>query len=354
MALNKIIQSRLKFNNTYFVAFAFTFLTLGLNQKLLAARGMIEAGNGFSIDCARTQNFTNADYRSIKNVFQADGITMDQLIYATSKDRPSIEALSPFRVAQNLNYPELYAILGYTGSGYEPINAALWQKNSAEIERLSMSIRVLCSALNKLPNYVGEVVRGTTKPGDLEYLNKGDVWSPKSFMSTSIGSAQLYKKLPVQIKIYSKSGKRIESFSFYDKNSSKPESEVLFIPRSNFVIKEKIVTKRPGMSDRYYVEVEEIEDSFVPSFFEAGPQKIEVSGSASESGGFMSSSEENSRELALAQCESEKQEQDIKGTCYIDCTDEGDSTSCRWKASDWFDMNPFYNQKHLDGYYRIR
>lgn len=354
MSLNKVIQSRFKLNNSYFVAFAFTFLSLGLNQNLLAARGMIEAGNGFSIDCSRTQNFTNTDYRSIKNVFKADGITMDQLIYATSKERPPIEALGSFRVAQNLNYPELYAILGYTGGGYEPINTALWRKNSAEIERLSVPIRVLCSGLNKLPNYVGEVERGTTQPGDLEYLNKGDVWSPKSFMSTSIGSVQLYKKLPVQIKIYSKNGKRIDSFSFYDKNSSKPESEVLFIPRSNFVIKEKIVTKRPGMSDRYYVEVEEIEDSFVPSFFEAGPQKIEVSGSVSEPKGLWSSSEENSRELAQTQCESEKQEQDIQGTCHIDCTGEGDTTSCRWKASDWFSMSPFYNQKHLDGFYRIQ
>lgn len=117
----------------------------------------------------------------------------------------------------------------YTGIGYEPINATLWGKPVAASwgtkEQIGSAIDVLRSALNKLPNHIGSVVRRTDMPS--EFLAKHEVGSiveHKGFSSATYGDKDVFDYQPHRLVIHSKSGKRIDWISQYDKS----ELEVLF------------------------------------------------------------------------------------------------------------------------------
>lgn len=317
-------------------------------------RGRIETASGLRINCSRPAYYTNAEYRRLREFLDASPIKLGHLLYATSTERPEIGELAEFRRAAALNPAELYAILAYTGGAYENINRPLWTDDAAGISAMRLPVSVICSGLSKLPNYSGEVRRGTFYAGDLERLREGDIYVNKAFMSTSIGQVDLYSRLPVQLRILSKNGKRIDHLSSYDEHSVTPEKEVLFIPRSRFMIKSKKVSEKNYK--RYYeIELEELDaPAEVFGSAPAPAQPLLVGGEVSAADGLWSSSDAESRKRAEETCRERKAAADILGECHVRCVTAGKVAQCSWAASDWMTINPFTLRDAMDAFYKVK
>ncbi|MBF0135505.1 MAG: ADP-ribosyltransferase domain-containing protein [Magnetococcus sp. DMHC-1] len=134
---------------------------------------------------------------------------------------------------------DLASLRNYTGltpsadqRSYQVINGALRSGDEAELARLAPLIETLKSALAKLPDYVGDVVRATDLPENIaESIVPGGIYSDAGFMSTAIGETSFKGKYLFFIK--SKTGKWIEPFSFYPE-----QKEVLYPPGAGFVIRD--------------------------------------------------------------------------------------------------------------------
>jgi hypothetical protein len=132
---------------------------------------------------------------------------------------------------QSLTLEERYALFSYTHDSYKELNAQLRNNNLSEA---NLALRdAISSGLNKLPNYNGICVRGTSKK-EVENLTVGELFIPPNFLSSTKG-----EKLPndyldqdVLLKINSKSGKLIKNFSKFPE-----ENEIIFNFGSKFVIR---------------------------------------------------------------------------------------------------------------------
>lgn len=114
--------------------------------------------------------------------------------------------------------------------------------------------RMTTSALNKLPDFVGTVLRGTKMPknmsnSDIENMYKpGSTITEKSFTSTS-SSSDLKFRGELQYVIESKTGKDISDIS-----DSRQEKEILFRPNANFN-----VTGFKKTDSGYEIRLEEVD-----------------------------------------------------------------------------------------------
>ena len=120
---------------------------------------------------------------------------------------------------------ELTAVYAYTTSdgswGYGPLNRALRSTDRARRARMQAYKDTLKSALAKLPDYRGQVRRGTTLPSDVfARYREGQIAPPDGFLSSSRGEGWSGDHKFV---IESLHGKRVEQFSAYES-----EREVLF------------------------------------------------------------------------------------------------------------------------------
>lgn len=182
--------------------------------------------------------------------------------YQFSKKKKPFSALSKH---------EVFALFDYIEWGYQTFNRALWSEQSNNpLER--GEIRLLTSALNKLPSYRGRVYRGEIDPfvqEDMNDLNDriaslipGQPYLFKGFMSTTLAKnaqGKAYRENRVIVyEVKSKHGKNVAPLS-----SRLEENEILFRPGTWFQVLDlrKIPKKR---SDRYpldyqwYVKLEEL------------------------------------------------------------------------------------------------
>ena len=149
----------------------------------------------------------------------------------------------------NLSDAELVAIRSYTEQAFRFLNKAL-REGGSEASKYRNFVEVLNSALSKLPNYTGEVGRGTSLPADaLAEHQVGATLIYKAFTSTSTetGHDEIHRFI-----IRSKTGKRIAPFSVFS-----GEDEVLFRSGTRFrVVSRKEHTGKEGVVEFVLDEVE--------------------------------------------------------------------------------------------------
>ncbi len=127
--------------------------------------------------------------------------------------------------------PELLAIREYSGASYAPINRYLWDISNRKKQRIvEGAVKTLASGLNKLPNFIGPVLRGDHLPerDNLAKYVPGHVVSIDTFLSTSFRRPFPGSTL---FTIHSKTGKRIDWLSRFPE-----EAEVLFSAGSQFYV----------------------------------------------------------------------------------------------------------------------
>lgn len=183
-----------------------------------------------------------------------------------------------------LNSAEIYALHEYTLFRYSEINRALRQHDLYKLSEWNLAIRIMISALNKLPTYgksnepwnfylgqkpLRRVIGGyAEKPGDAvaayaaarriyDSVSVNALFSDAAFMSTSGGNKKVFSdaiekaNLVVFIKNY-KSGKLIASLS------GKPdEEEVLFPPAIRFRVLNKREASLANGSKQLQIDLEE-------------------------------------------------------------------------------------------------
>lgn len=324
-------------------------------------RGLISISENKSIDCSKSYLFSNAQYRSTKSIFVTPHLKMADLIYFFSTENLPLKISSVYLPMQNLNYPEISAILSYTAGGYEIINPPLWQMNVKRIEELSLPIKVLCSALSKFANFSGEVYRGGNVIGEFETLEKGDIYTNHAFMSTSIYPVPVYLTRPLQLKIVSKQGKKVEALSNYQNNPIMNEREVLFIPETKFLIIDKEIITVANGNKQYQITMEELvpEEQGLPAGVEhndarnqeAAPiptQLTHIEGAVTAPPKWYLTNERSSKNSAEDECETQKSANDIQGPCYIKCFKLKSGVNCQWKSSDWYERDPFEHSEEMN------
>lgn len=143
---------------------------------------------------------------------------------------------------------ELLAIRLYTGEDYKTINSAL---RSKQVSRgvIQYYVQTLDSALSKLPDYKGVVLRGSNLPVAVEkdYV-EGNIVSDLAYMSTS---KTIKYNGKYQFKIHSQSGKYVDAISH-----NKGEEEVLFARNTKF----KILKVEAKSDQEVHVEMIEIKE----------------------------------------------------------------------------------------------
>jgi hypothetical protein len=142
---------------------------------------------------------------------------------------------------QGLSNTDILAIVTYTGNDFYFINHAL--RSGSDLESVLPHVFALDEALAKLPDYVGDVKRGTDLPENvLAIYQPGNIVSDPAFLSTS---KKTEYSGPHRLLIHSKTGKDISTFSNFGS-----EDEVLFRPDVKFR-----VIKRTTTSD-HVIEIE--------------------------------------------------------------------------------------------------
>ncbi len=139
---------------------------------------------------------------------------------------------------------EMAARYAYTTSdskwGYGPLNQALRTGSPKQRTKYENYRRTLSDALAKMPDYQGEVRRGTTLPDDvLDGIEKGGIFEERGFFSTSHSGEAAFGG-PHEFVVQSRHGKRINGASAFPS-----EREVLFTSGTRFEV-ERIRPKGKG------------------------------------------------------------------------------------------------------------
>lgn len=138
-----------------------------------------------------------------------------------------------------LTLPEQVALRHYTGDGYRNLNQmlnGLIKDGDPLYSELVAASKVLSSALDRLPNHVGQVVRRTQMPE--AFLAKhqiGDTVDYNAFTSTTYGDSDVFSHHPHRLVIKSKTGKSVNFISEYKDQ----EYEVVFNRPKRFRIKDR-------------------------------------------------------------------------------------------------------------------
>jgi len=190
----------------------------------------------------------------------------------SGKDLPSHifkDFMSPFYRAKGFQFLhplEEQVVREYTmGNEW---NSKLWDGNLSNLEILRT--KLLCSALNKLPNYEGVVFRGAEIPEEMiSHIKPGSIYVHRSFLSASplFWQAERFAK-NVRYVIYSKTGKDIQELS-----TNPMEREVLFGFGAEFYV-HKIVTGQLGSRVIYLEEVKRIVQTVTASNLEEAKEKM--------------------------------------------------------------------------------
>jgi hypothetical protein len=143
-------------------------------------------------------------------------------------------------------------IFKYSEDGYEDLNEKLRLSEGKDISAFGI---LLDECLSKLSNYQGIVFRGVGFPKYKidEYLIKlsnSEYVTEKAFLSTSLKASEAYKYGTTTLRIFSKTGKAIESISKYQN-----EKEILFRYNTKFEI---IAVDFDKENNKYFISLEEL------------------------------------------------------------------------------------------------
>ncbi len=131
---------------------------------------------------------------------------------------------------------ELIAIIGYTGMDYSRLNEAL-RGSTGDLKKLASYVQHADEGLAKLPNYRGEVYRGTyLQSSELAKYKPGREVIEDAFTSTSKNPSTAFGG-NTKFVIESKTGTDVESLS----QLGNMEAEVLFRPATRFLVVDKVV-----------------------------------------------------------------------------------------------------------------
>jgi SPP1 gp7 family putative phage head morphogenesis protein len=138
----------------------------------------------------------------------------------------------------NLTQSEHAMIHVYTANGFVDINCLLYglepfKENDAPL--LKDVSEVLSQALSKLKTYSGLVIRQVSLPKEMlaNYQVGNDV-THLAFTSATFGKDDIFVGESVRMKIFSKTGRRIEKFSTHE-----DEKEVIFDKGTRFKVKDR-------------------------------------------------------------------------------------------------------------------
>ncbi|MFC6011115.1 hypothetical protein [Nocardia lasii] len=135
---------------------------------------------------------------------------------------------------------ELDEIADYTGSTHQKINGEL---RSGEVTPATQQrVDTLNSALDKLPDYRGEVTRVTDlPPGGIDRYTPGSTVTEHGFTSTSpLANGGGVRSGEVEMRIFSKTGKDIAE------HSAPGNPEVLFKPETQFTVTKRYTDWQTG------------------------------------------------------------------------------------------------------------
>lgn len=156
-----------------------------------------------------------------------------------AKDLSNDQKIKQLADRYDLTLPEQIALRHYTGDGYRSINQmhnGLIKEGDDLYPELVASSKVLSSALDKLPNHVGQVVRRTELPPELLAKHQiGDVAEYNAFTSTTYGDSDVFSHYPHRLVIKSKTGKSINFISEYKDQ----EYEVVFNRPKRFKVERR-------------------------------------------------------------------------------------------------------------------
>jgi hypothetical protein len=141
-----------------------------------------------------------------------------------------------------ISFQEKHIIYQYTDDMHEWLNDSIIKNNG---DNVTAKGKELYKALYKLPNYEGVVFRGSflNQTQKMRYQNAFNQKRPiieHQFFSTSLSRliAEMYSKNDTVYEIYSFTGKSIEKFSKFGKESGQNEQEILFLPNTAFEVVE--------------------------------------------------------------------------------------------------------------------
>ena len=163
----------------------------------------------------------------------------------------------------DLTKEEERAIANYTSEGYRDMNNHL--RFGKEVnESVLFDIKNLESALNKLPNYNGDVFRGFGLPRiESEKLKVGDIFTDNGFFSTTsvpdVTRNFTGGEIPIEVRILSNNGKYMGEYtSQIGGDNIAGELEVLYNRNSSFRIRSIIREGQKGFENRDKMELEEL------------------------------------------------------------------------------------------------
>ena len=129
-------------------------------------------------------------------------------------------------------------IFKYSVTGYEDVNEQLRLNQG---QNLPLFAQLLNECLSKLPDHEGVVYRGedlSQKQAEIyiSAFEKDEIITKSQFCSSSRSKETAYMFGKTSIKIYSKTGKKIEHIANFGMNDSQNEREVLFRCNTNFEV----------------------------------------------------------------------------------------------------------------------
>lgn len=159
----------------------------------------------------------------------------------------------------DLTPAELSALQDYTALAYEPVNSALWRGSIDDVSAIADLSHDLSAALDKMPTYEGQVIRGS-QPGrpveayDLSRYEPGETVIENGYISATTNQDGLLAGFdgPVAWVIESSSGRDISSVSSVD-----GESEVLFDRFSSFTVLSKEFDPTSGPDGTWIIYMQE-------------------------------------------------------------------------------------------------
>jgi NAD:arginine ADP-ribosyltransferase len=155
--------------------------------------------------------------------------------------------------ATNLSALQTAAIRQYTGNDYKELNAVLRRSDAVSSDVVAYR-DYLNRALDRLPHYVGMVIRGVSPfEGWAEIYKPGQTVTELAFTSTSTSPSGGYN-LPLTFVIRSLTGADISSLS-----ANVGEREVLFKAGSRFRVESvNRVGARSGKNQEFRIELTEL------------------------------------------------------------------------------------------------
>lgn len=117
--------------------------------------------------------------------------------------------------------------------------------------KLGVAFTVMCSGLNKLPDYRGWVFRRVDLSNDqINLLKSKGIFTDRAFMSTSTSDVLVWKK-NTMLKIFTRHGKNLMGVTAHPE-----EKEVLLLPQSRFKV-HRFKENPAGSNFRYEITLKE-------------------------------------------------------------------------------------------------